>query len=209
MKKTLKKKINKPPFFADSMAIPPCEGYWDTFTPTKPFNIKQIKKFKKFKGYIPQKFVSKGKWKDKKKFIKKVTKIEKELLNKGDGYKYKQFRGRPPSRKELLNKGYCKYKQFRGRSPSRIELNHDVGNGIEFYDKGICWPEDYVSHYIDNYNVMPTKKFYNYIINYKLKSKDSIKTTTRRRLLTHRTRLPPSSPPPAAHLNQKREYEKK
>jgi len=145
MKRTLKKvKINKPPFFADKKMYC-CEGYWDIYRPTKPFDIDQIKKFKKIKEYIPQKFISKDKWDDKNKFIKRVNKIEKELYSIG------------------------KIQKFKGLSPSRIEDHVYIGSG-EFYDKNICWPQGYVSYYIDKYNVMPTLKFYNYVINYKFKS---------------------------------------
>ena len=52
MKRTLKKvKINKPPFFADKKMYY-CEGYWDIYRPTKPFEIDKIKEFKKIKEYI-------------------------------------------------------------------------------------------------------------------------------------------------------------
>ena len=79
MKKNLKEvKINKPPFFADKKMYS-CEGYWDRYQPTKPFDIHQIKKFKKIKGYLPQKFISKDKWGDKSKFINETSCVSSEL----------------------------------------------------------------------------------------------------------------------------------
>jgi hypothetical protein len=52
---------------------------------------------------------------------------------------------------------------YRGMSPSRIDGTF-VGSQ-EFFDtiNRICWPQNYVQHYIEKYNVMPTRRFYAYI----------------------------------------------
>ena len=54
--------------------------------------------------------------------------------------------------------------QYRGFAFSRIESNAIVGSA-EYCDHeyDMCWPEGYVSHYIEKHNVMPTKKFFKYV----------------------------------------------
>lgn len=66
-------------------------------------------------------------------------------------------------RKALIVEHHTPQKSFRGISFSRID-GTPVGNK-EYYDviNNMCWPEGYVEHYIKNYNVMPTQKFYHYI----------------------------------------------
>lgn len=52
---------------------------------------------------------------------------------------------------------------YRGLAFSRID-GTIVGNK-EYYDAeyDICWPEGYIEHYIKDNNIMPTKRFYDYI----------------------------------------------
>lgn len=50
----------------------------------------------------------------------------------------------------------------RGLSHSRLVSGAVVAAG-EYEDNGICWPEGYVEHYIRDHNVMPTKRFYDYV----------------------------------------------
>ena len=82
-------------------------------------------------------------WPDKMKFVNLVAKIEKTLFDQPGGY--------------IPYKGY---------SHSRID-NSVLGNGEytdEIGDEIMCWPQKYVEHYIAKYNVMPTARFFNYII---------------------------------------------
>ena len=99
-------------------------------------------------NYKPQDFVSKG-WKDKSKFLKSLKVIEEKLKSKPPGFK--SF------------KGYS-YSRF---AKGNIGDKDRVGSG-EFNDmynnKRICWPEGYGEHYIGLHDVMPTKRFYNYVI---------------------------------------------
>lgn len=52
---------------------------------------------------------------------------------------------------------------YRGIAFSRLD-GSPVGNQ-EFQDEtnNICWPEGYIEHYIQDHNVMPTEKFYQYV----------------------------------------------
>ena len=54
------------------------------------------------------------------------------------------------------------YSQMRGYAPSRLTGEH-VGSG-SYQEPNMCWPENYIGHYIEDNNVMPTQKFYTYII---------------------------------------------
>jgi hypothetical protein len=84
---------------------------------------------------------SKYSWPDKLKWIARVKIVERYLMQL------------PPESQSYIT--------FRGLALSRID--DDVVGNSEFHDAGFCWPEGYVEHYIGKYNVMPTKRFYNYI----------------------------------------------
>jgi len=59
--------------------------------------------------------------------------------------------------------------RFRGLASSRIEADTLLGNA-EFVDvsgKGVaCWPDRYAEHYIDQYKVVPSKSFHDYVQNF-------------------------------------------
>lgn len=65
--------------------------------------------------------------------------------------------------KALYVESIVEVRSFRGLAFSKLD-GTVVGNK-EYYDEkyNICWPEGYVTHYIGEHNVMPTKRFYDYI----------------------------------------------
>ena len=91
-------------------------------------------------GYQP--IISSKVWPDKEKFLKAVYAIELYLKRSGH------------------------YVQYRGFSTSRLISGKRVGSGGEYQDNKyeMYWPEDYVDHYIKDHNVMPTERFFKYII---------------------------------------------
>jgi methionine aminopeptidase len=146
---TVYKKIEPPPEFMNPSPFIQ-EGYWSS-------------KEDSTKNYFP--IISKQKWKDKNKFVNMVKLIEQNIEdeheNKPEKLKYKG--------------NYVK--SYRGVSNSRIDDSY-VGNSEYFFkladtkkkskskseSKYMIWPSRYVEHYIEKYNVMPTKRFYNFII---------------------------------------------
>jgi hypothetical protein len=118
-----------------------CEGYWGSVNmdkTTQPFNL--------FGGEspqtphnLPQPVSSKKEWKDKKAFVNLVHKIEDDKSTRKIYYK--------------------------GLAFSRVEPGAFVMSNEYVDEKNkICWPGGYAEHYILKHNVMPTKKFYEYII---------------------------------------------
>jgi hypothetical protein len=113
-----------------------CEGYWDPLS-------------KSGKGYQP--LPSSYLWVDKSNWLLKLEAIENYL------------KSLPVTMKD--DKYHLGYVSYRGLSPSRLVKNEYVGNG-EYYDRdydNMCWPDGYRSHYIQEYNVMPTQRFYEYV----------------------------------------------
>jgi hypothetical protein len=100
----------------------------------------------KGEGYWSQTYmpiVSEKEWSRKQEWIDKVIFIELQAERKENDVKVMQ------------NLGYA---------PSRLVPNFMVGSA-EYRDGEVFWPEGYVEHYIRDHNVMPTKRFYNYINN--------------------------------------------
>lgn len=90
-------------------------------------------------GYQP--IISTLQWPDKEKFLRAVYAIEEYLRRRGT------------------------FKQTPGFSPSRIVEGQFIGSGrYDDYQYPICWPENYVQHYIYDHNVMPTEIFFNYVV---------------------------------------------
>jgi hypothetical protein len=89
--------------------------------------------------YMP--VVSKQEWKGKQQWLDKVTFIELQAEKKEND---------------------VQWMQALGYAPSRLVPNFMVGSG-EYRDGDVFWPEGYVEHYIRDHNVMPTRRFYNYI----------------------------------------------
>lgn len=107
------------------------------FMPPIPLNLKG-------EGYWSQSYmpiVSKKEWKGKQEWVNKVSFIELQAERKENDVK-------------ML--------QALGYAPSRLVPNFMVGSA-EYRDGEVFWPEGYVEHYIRDHNVMPTKRFYNYI----------------------------------------------
>jgi hypothetical protein len=94
------------------------------------------------KGYYP--VPSKLDWKDKEKFVKAVLEMERFMWNK----RVSPFR-----------------MVFRGILPSMLEKG--VVLGISTFvddDQDMRWRGAHVHHYIGKWNVMPTKRFYDYVM---------------------------------------------
>ncbi|CAH6419169.1 Hypothetical protein HVR_LOCUS365 [uncultured virus] len=89
-------------------------------------------------AYLP--IISTKIWIDKELFVRCVYAINRYLIDNG------------------------KYFRYRGLSPSRIISNEYVGAGeYEDTEYNMCWPENYIGHYIRDHNVMPTRRFYEYV----------------------------------------------
>ena len=138
--------ILPPPRFAPPAASA-MEGYW---SPT----------------YQPQAFVHlrlSDFWPQKKLFLSAVTTIEAAICL-GDPSKmqedgYADMRGVIPT---------ASFIPMEGQSPSRLEDGYRVGSG-EFSDvcedgARIGWPEGYAKHYIGAHDVLPTRRFYEYVV---------------------------------------------
>jgi hypothetical protein len=97
-------------------------------------------------------------WTGKQEFLDKLAKMEK-LANENI-YDYETDRYKKP------NSLYCK--GYRGHSISRIDQS-GLGSH-EFVDpkKNIVWTDALRRHYVGKYNVIPSKEFYDYVMNYKL-----------------------------------------
>jgi hypothetical protein len=131
------------------------------------------------RGYIKDMpVISSKKWSDKNKFLNMLKVIEDQSV-KAEG-KYvtecytKKGEGKICSRvwRNFDTERYSGTTNinYRGLSPCRIEIRYVPVGNKEFreYENGksiICWPEGYGEHYIGKHNVMPTEKFFNYVIN--------------------------------------------
>ena len=178
--------ITKPKYFSEP-TYPPlesiqtgnCEGYWGA-----PLSTQEKKKYdfhtkKGERGYIKDMpVISSKKWSDKNKFLNMLKVIEDQSV-KAEG-KYvtecytKKGEGKICSRvwRNFDTERYSGTTNinYRGLSPCRIEIRYVPVGNKEFreYENGksiICWPEGYGEHYIGKHNVMPTEKFFNYVIN--------------------------------------------
>ena len=132
----------KPPEFMPPNPLS-SEGYWDNHETGNGSK------------YLP--IISKLKWKNKDTFVNLVKQIETTAME-----------GALVSEPEKYANKLIKI-SYKGYSPSRIDgtlIGNEEYTDIQY---GISWPEGYVLHYIKRYNVMPTQKFFKYVIN---KSKD-------------------------------------
>ena len=96
-----------------------------------------------------------GYWPGKQEFMNKVRKVE-EFFKDGKNPNY-----------EMMGQD--------GLALSRIEKTSKDGSEVwvgsdEYHDHNakMCWPQNYINHYIEKHNVLPSKKFYEYIMNLKL-----------------------------------------
>lgn len=119
------------------------EGYWSWPPGVSP-------KIDQSKLYLPK--ISKLSWPGKMVFATAVKHLERMCTPSGKphGMRLRTYPGRAPSRipKELLGQDHLLL-----GSKEYIDENH-----------GILWPEQYVDHYIVRYNVMPTQRFYHYVV---------------------------------------------
>ncbi len=90
---------------------------------------------------IYQPIISRVIWRDKQKFVQAVNAIEKYLIDT------------------------TQVPRYGSGAISRINFREFIG-GSEFndYEYKICWPSGYVNHYIEQHNVMPTKRFFDYVL---------------------------------------------
>lgn len=119
------------------------EGYWASSADPQKDN---------YKGKYPWPKSHKKPWPGKKDFMKKLNNIERHAktlnLVVDDNRCY-----------------FLYYVRYKGYAHSRLD-GTNVKNG-QFYDviRRVSWPEGYSSHYIDKYNVIPSKAFYRYVMN--------------------------------------------
>lgn len=127
--------ILPPPEFMPPSPYYPAEGYWADIG-SKDRN-----------AYMP--VVSKKVWKDKTKFLQALDQIEKSMPYRS---------GYDDEWGDFYVRGY------RGMSTSRIDGS--ALGAAEFSDEtqNIKWPDVYAQHYIGKYNVMPTKRFFDYVV---------------------------------------------
>ena len=92
-------------------------------------------------AYHPANFINQDRWSGKEEWLRRAYAVNNYL---------KQNR---------------MFNQYRGFAHSRLVAGQNVGSG-EYYDQAynMCWPEGYVGHYIDDNDVMPTQRFYEYIL---------------------------------------------
>ena len=120
--------------------------------------------------------ISSKKWSDKNKFLNMLKVIEDQSVKVDQRtFNTERYSG-------------TTYFNYRGFSPCRIEIGYVPVGNKEFgeYENGksiICWPEGYGEHYIGKHNVMPTEKFFNYVIN-------KYKEVSRKRSRISRKRAP-------------------
>ena len=158
--------ITKPKYFSEptdeesSIQTGNCEGYWGA-----PLSTLEKKKYdfhtkKGERGYIKDMpVISSKKWSDKNKFLNMLKVIEDQSEESGTRRNF-----------DIERYSGTTYFNYRGLSPCRIEIGYVPVGNKEFreYKNGksiICWPEGYGEHYIGKHNVMPTEKFFNYVIN--------------------------------------------
>jgi len=125
-----------------------CEGYWDI----RSYNSQSS--YSPDSRYLP--IPSNKVWSEKQVWMNKAKAVEEyiKVMSKED-----------PT-------GSIKYQCYRGMSRCRL-CDQFVGN-CEYQHKGMCWPSNYIEHYIGYHNVMPTKRFYEFIENfYRLHSLDN------------------------------------
>lgn len=127
--------ITPPPEFMPASPYHPAEGYWADI------------ESKDRNSYMP--VISKKTWNDKNMFLQALDRIEKSMPYR---------RGSDKESREFYLHGY------RGTSKSRID-GSTLG-AAEFRDEtqNIMWPDGYAAHYIAKYNVMPTKRFFDYVV---------------------------------------------
>ena len=168
-----------PPLDYSEMCKSKTEGYWGA-----PLSTQEKKKYdfhtkKGERGYIKDMpVISSKKWSDKKKFLNMLKVIEDQSVKVEGKYVTecytKKGEGKICSRvwRNFDTERYSGTTNinYRGLAPCRIEIGYVPVGNKEFreYENGksiICWPEGYGEHYIGKHNVMPTEKFFNYVIN--------------------------------------------
>ena len=128
--------IAPPPEFMPPSPFPMYEGNW---TPRR-----QVQKTQN--PYVP--IVSRQVWPDKQKFLDVAKQIETYIY---------QFDSRSPS----------PYRRILHRGQIQSRLDPNVTFPVQEYwdmEQKIKWPAEYVGHYIGQFNVMPTKRFFDYIM---------------------------------------------
>jgi len=124
--------------------FPKCEGYYSGNFNWQPMGV-SIHDFdpldESFLYPIP--FQGDIKWEDKNKWIRMALDVQKYLLSSGEN--------------GIDNSGI---------SPSVSRLDGNILTKGEYHDEkyNICWPSAYVGYYIKEMGVLPSEKFYRYVI---------------------------------------------
>lgn len=114
------------------------EGYWATDKDPTQ---------DRYKGKYPWPTVHEKPWSGKQAFLERLHQIEKLKDIKNSCIGWQLYRGVSWSRVDFTWIGCGEYKDYRER---------------------ITWPEAYSSHYIDKYNVKPSREFYDYVMSFPL-----------------------------------------
>jgi hypothetical protein len=158
------------------------EGYWAS---------SKDKNMDFYGGRYPFPKAHEEPWSGKKEFLKKLAQIEefafKQYENKELRNEYQQM---VKKKKEDLNttfltiaqerecwhqlcvKYYGKHRIimnfYKGLSISRIDGTYVGSSEYEDTEAGIIWPQGYSTHYIGKYNVIPSREFYLYVMNFSI-----------------------------------------
>ncbi len=121
------------------------EGYWKQRNFSKTLNSKDAfvkSQYDEYKCHIPVKHPTL--WPGKEEFVEKLQKLQKVVNMTG----------------------------YDGQSYSRFEKDKTLGSReYADYEAMIMWPGDYLEHYIEKHNVLPSKEFYDYVMTVNIDNK--------------------------------------
>ncbi|CAD7950799.1 unnamed protein product [Amoebophrya sp. A120] len=116
----------------------------------------------------PQAFLAWG-GESKRKFCFLVEKAE-TLIRAASGHDLEDGR-----RQHHSSKVYLQFRQYRGLAFSRVAPGEIVGSGeyqAEYFDtveherRIMVWPQGYAEHYICQHNVLPTERFFRFVVQF-------------------------------------------
>lgn len=167
--------IAPPPEFMPPSPFPMYEGYWTPIIPDREVS----------NPYVP--IVSQEVWPDKQKFLDVVKALET--------YVY-----------QFDNRSKSPYRRILHRGQIRSRLDPNVTFPVQEYwdmEQKIKWPAEYVGHYIGQFNVMPTRRFFEYVM-YRMRNPfpgmPAMAPSSSSSASTNQSvpAPPPSMPPPAS-----------
>jgi hypothetical protein len=103
-------------------------------------------------------------WPGKEIFTKKLEAIESLAATNSRKYNY-DTKEMTYSRPNVPVSAHV----YKGYSSSRITGASAGSSEYVDREKNICWPEAFLYHYVEQHNVVPTKEFYDYVMNFAVK----------------------------------------